>query len=69
MTECRHCGARVDPDVVRVFGDNQGRMHRCPECVPLCQLRHAAHDPDWDSARAGSSQRADPHYHARWVRQ
>ncbi|WP_449405258.1 DUF7563 family protein [Halorarum salinum] len=30
--ECRHCGEHVPEGFRRVFGDEQGRAHRCPNC-------------------------------------
>ena len=32
MANCDRCGGYVSADYVRVFGDNQGRIHSCPDC-------------------------------------
>lgn len=32
MRECEGCGALVSARFARVFGDNQGDVHACPEC-------------------------------------
>ena len=32
MRECEACGAPVSDAFARVFGDNQGEVHACPEC-------------------------------------
>jgi hypothetical protein len=31
MRECEACGAPVSTRFARVFGDNQGEVHACPE--------------------------------------
>ena len=28
-SQCRHCGSHVSRDVVRTFGDEDSRIHRC----------------------------------------
>ena len=43
--ECRNCGSHVLKHTSRVFGDNDGTLHACPECAPKSQLRYLAHDP------------------------
>jgi len=32
MRECEGCGSPVSDRFARVFGDNQGEVHACPEC-------------------------------------
>jgi predicted RNA-binding Zn-ribbon protein involved in translation (DUF1610 family) len=32
MTECTHCGAHVSEQFVRVFSEEFGVVHACPEC-------------------------------------
>ncbi len=32
MANCDRCGSYVSADYVRVFSDNQGRIHSCPDC-------------------------------------
>lgn len=31
-TDCRNCGAHVSGGFRRVYGDAQGRVHRCMDC-------------------------------------
>ena len=31
-TICRYCDNHVTARYARVFGDNEGRVHRCPAC-------------------------------------
>lgn len=33
MTECENCGTHVTTTYARVFGDNQGRVHGCYDCM------------------------------------
>lgn len=33
QNSCGHCGAHVSHDFARVFGDNDGLVHRCPNCA------------------------------------
>lgn len=35
MASCDNCGTFVTPDYARVFGDNDGVVHGCPECMAL----------------------------------
>jgi hypothetical protein len=32
QNQCHHCGTHVSQDFGRVYGDDQDRAHRCPEC-------------------------------------
>jgi predicted nucleic acid-binding Zn-ribbon protein len=32
MRECEGCGSPVSDRFARVFDDNQGEVHACPEC-------------------------------------
>ena len=45
--ECRNCGGRVSADFARVFGDNDGVVHRCMQCTCQAHLFHGGGaDPD-----------------------
>lgn len=33
QNQCGHCGTHVSHDFARVFGDNEGTVHRCPSCA------------------------------------
>lgn len=33
QNRCEHCDSHVSYDFSRVFGDNQGDVHRCPNCA------------------------------------
>ena len=35
---CEHCGAHVSTDFRRVYGDDDDRAHRCPECDTFRRL-------------------------------
>lgn len=44
---CAGCGAHVDPDTVRVFGNTDGTLHGCQQCLTRSALNHGAGaDPD-----------------------
>ena len=48
--ECLYCGAYVTDRYGRVFGDSEGRVHRCPECDSQRRLHlgsAAGKDVDW----------------------
>lgn len=54
MATCSNCGAFVTADYVRVFGDNDGTVHGCPDCTALRYLTEGvgametgADPPDW----------------------
>ncbi|MFB6073121.1 MAG: hypothetical protein ABEJ88_09150 [Halobacterium sp.] len=32
MPRCDHCDAHVSEDFARVFSDDDGRLHACPNC-------------------------------------
>jgi hypothetical protein len=32
MPKCDHCGTHVSDQFVRVFGDEFGQVHACPNC-------------------------------------
>lgn len=36
---CQNCGTQVTPDFARVFGDNEGRVHGCLECMTGTDVR------------------------------
>lgn len=41
--QCSSCGAPVDPQLVRIYADNDGTMHACPQCVEaFAELQYAA---------------------------
>ena len=40
MTECAHCGSFVTQTFVRVFGDNEDTVHRCPNCADMVEIEH-----------------------------
>lgn len=44
MTKCNNCESFVTPTFARVFGDNDGSVYGCPECMDLWELNegHAA---------------------------
>ncbi|WP_449404874.1 DUF7563 family protein [Haloplanus natans] len=33
MNTCHNCDGPVSTDFVRVFGDDSGRVHGCPDCL------------------------------------
>ncbi|WP_435346390.1 DUF7563 family protein [Haloarchaeobius sp. HRN-SO-5] len=35
---CENCGAHLSSSFVRVFGDNDGTLHRCSECSTVSEL-------------------------------
>lgn len=37
--ECQKCGAFVDSELARVFGDNNDEMHGCFECMDRTAVR------------------------------
>jgi hypothetical protein len=49
--ECLNCGAVVDDDFARVLGDNDGRVHSCPDCAS-----------SWSDLRYEASDREHPTY-------
>ncbi|OVE84730.1 DUF7563 family protein [Natronolimnobius baerhuensis] len=32
LSTCQNCGNHVSDQFSRVYGDNQNRVHRCPDC-------------------------------------
>lgn len=38
MVECQHCGSEVTEQFARVFGDNEGTVHRCRCCDSSVRL-------------------------------
>jgi hypothetical protein len=38
MHTCHNCDGAVSNDFVRVFGDDSGRVHGCPGCLPRSEL-------------------------------
>jgi len=47
MRSCESCGSEVSSDYARVFGDNQGQVHACPDCrSQSAVLNGAASDPE-----------------------
>lgn len=38
MPDCYRCGSFVTTDFIRVFGTNDGEVHRCPECASFKEL-------------------------------
>lgn len=38
MATCENCKSFVTSNFVRVFGDNEGCVHGCPECMDLSRL-------------------------------
>lgn len=54
MATCNNCGTFVTTDYARVFGDNEGTVHGCPECTALRYLTEGmgtvetgGDTPDW----------------------
>ena len=46
---CQHCNRSVSHDFVRVYGDENGEVHRCFECATGREIsRGLATDPDRD---------------------
>jgi ribosomal protein L24E len=48
--ECQYCGEFVTDRYGRVFGDEDGVVHRCPECDSQRRLHRgsaAGRDVDW----------------------
>lgn len=44
---CENCGGHLTPDFVRVYGDEDGDVHRCPNCSTMRErLAGKATDPD-----------------------
>ena len=39
---CENCDAHVSRPFVRVFGDNEGTLHRCLECTTFRELQDGA---------------------------
>ena len=52
---CRNCGHHVAADFARVLGDNDGRVHACPECTE-----------SWSDLRYEASGREHPVYGVDW---
>jgi len=57
-THCENCGAAASDDYARVFGDNKGRLHRCPDCPDTASTEMgfgtgAGLDPDRRKASRG----------------
>lgn len=50
---CLNCGSAVSEQFGRVFGDQDDRLHACPDCASMSQLMRGA----------GAGQTVD--YHAR----
>ncbi|WP_425498425.1 DUF7563 family protein [Natrinema soli] len=42
MPECSNCGAHVTEQYKRVFADNTGTLHACPNCRSQCERYHGA---------------------------
>ncbi len=40
MPECDSCGGHVTPDFHRVFADNDGVLHGCPECLQNTEIKN-----------------------------
>lgn len=40
MTNCTYCGSFVTQAFVRVFGDNDDTVHRCPNCADMVEIEH-----------------------------
>lgn len=40
---CAHCGAFVTAEFVRVFGNNNGKVHGCLDCGTARDLREGNH--------------------------
>lgn len=50
VTACEYCGNRLSDRYGRVMGDEDGRVHRCPDCdtdVRLHRGSAAGKDIDW----------------------
>ncbi|WP_256545939.1 DUF7563 family protein [Halobellus inordinatus] len=39
---CRHCGAHVTHDFRRVYGDQDGNVHRCRECDTAVRIQQGS---------------------------
>ncbi|WP_396610815.1 hypothetical protein ACH9L7_11340 [Haloferax sp. S1W] len=39
---CLNCGAHVSSNFRRVYGDEDDRVHRCPECDTLVRLHRGS---------------------------
>ena len=49
-TTCEYCGNHLSDQYARVFGDQDGRVHRCSECDSETRLHAgsaAGKDVDW----------------------
>lgn len=44
--QCQSCGAHVDPNLRRVFGDNDDLVQCCLECTHKHDVSHGASDND-----------------------
>lgn len=52
------CGNWVGRDYVRVFGDNDGVLHNCPECLSQLAVMHGAGaDPEYEHRVAPEGRR------------
>lgn len=50
QTACLYCGTPVSDRYARVMGDEEGRVHRCPDCDSQKRLYDgsaAGKDVDW----------------------
>jgi hypothetical protein len=52
---CEACGAEVGAEFARVLGDNDGRIHACPEC-----------SESWSDLRYEANGREHPVYGVDW---
>lgn len=46
---CRNCESHLMRQTARVLGDNQGRVHACPECTTYRELHEKASDAGGDA--------------------
>ena len=58
---CLSCGAHVDSELERTYGDNDNNLHACPDCATLQEVivKGAGGDPEFDDwcVRKGESYR------------
>jgi len=58
-TSCENCGASVTDQFARTLGDNDDRVHACPDCTTgTAVMNGAAAKPDFERrAPAGGTRR------------
>lgn len=57
---CQNCGGPVNAETVRVWGDNNGVLHHCPNCVTATAVKKGAGaDPDFNFDRVEDGETED----------